>query len=150
MLQSAIPHASVCHPFRLRYVPPVSVCGMLRYAPPVSVCGMSLLFQAMALLESKEAPERMELSVCRITDREVSQISQALKNNPQVAHLNLAFNQITDSGIQALVTALATGAGKGLKELNVSNNPFGDMGKSMLGGVGMMRKGLNVIYESSI
>merc|ERR1712054_171793 len=92
--------------------------------------------KAMSLIAAGEAPERMELSVSRITDT-------------QVKDLNLSFNQITDVGIQTLVTGLATGAAKGLKELLINNNKYGEMGSRMLGGVGMMRKGLKVTAESA-
>merc|ERR1711998_452779 len=106
--------------------------------------------QVMQLIAAGEAPERIELSVSRITDTEVKELIAALKGDTTVKHLNISFNQITDVGVQTLVTGLATGAAKELKELNVANNKFGDMGKRMLGGVGMMRKGLVVTVDSSI
>jgi len=106
--------------------------------------------KAMSLIAAGEAPERMELSVSRITDTEVKELVSALKGDTQVKHLNLSFNQITDVGIQTLVTGLATGAAKGLKELLINNNKYGEMGSRMLGGVGMMRKGLKVTAESAL
>merc|ERR1711988_716159 len=107
--------------------------------------------ETIAQLEANEETlEKAELSVCRITDAEVTKIIAALKNNTKLKRLNMAFNQITDAGIQALVTAIASGAAKGLEELNVSNNQYGDMGKRMLGGLGFMRKNLKVIAESSV
>merc|ERR1711977_732497 len=103
------------------------------------------------LAEDKEScGPRLELSVCRVTDKEAAQLGEALKGNTTVTDLNLSFNQIGDVGIQAFVTALASGAAKGLKVLKLDNNPFGDMGKRMLSGVKMMRKGLDVQYESAI
>merc|ERR1711998_612315 len=106
--------------------------------------------KALADIAAGQAPERMELSVSRITDTEVKELITALKGDTQVKHLNLSFNQITDVGIQTLVTGLATGAAKGLKELLINNNKYGEMGSRMLGGVGMMRKGLKVTAESAL
>jgi len=105
--------------------------------------------EAIAKIEANEV-ERVELSVCRITDAEVVQLVAALKDDTNVKSLNISFNQITDVGIQTLVTGIAMGAAKGLTELNVCNNPFAEMGVRMLGGVEMMRKGLKVVSESSI
>jgi len=48
------------------------------------------------------------------------------------------------------VTQLATGIAKSLKELNLSNNSFGNMGKQMLDGIKFMRKDISIIYKSSI
>lgn len=87
-----------------------------------------------------------------MTDLRLPSLTDACcgQGDTTVTHLNLSFNQITDVGVQILVTAIATGAGKGLKEINIANNQFGDMGARMLSGVGMMRKGLKVVYESAI
>merc|ERR1711988_307886 len=106
--------------------------------------------QVMQKLKENDVPERIELSVSRMTDVEVAKLADALKEDTTVTHLNMAFNQITDVGIQTLVTALAMGSMKGLKEINVSNNQFTEIGVRMLGGVGMMRKELHVISESAI
>lgn len=106
--------------------------------------------EAVANMGGNDGPERVELSCSRITDKEVVTICAALKNNSRVTHLNLAFNHITDVGIQSLATSLATGGAKSLTELKLHNNPFGDMGKRMVGGIEMMRKGLKVIITSSI
>jgi len=108
------------------------------------------LRETMDLLKRNENPPRVELSVMRITDTEAAQLGEALKGNTTVTHLNLSFNQIGDKGIQAFVTALASGAAKGLQVLKLDNNPFGEMGRRMLSGVSMMRKGLEVHYESAI
>lgn len=109
------------------------------------------VYEMIALIEANdEILEKVELSVCRISDTEITRLIGALKNNTHLKRLNLAFNQITDAGIQALVTALASGAAKGLEEINVSNNQFGEMGQRILGGLGFIRKNLKVIAESSI
>merc|ERR1711977_361388 len=97
-----------------------------------------------------ESLERVELSVCRISDTEITTLVNALKNNTNVKQLNLSFNQITDVGVQALVTAMAGGAAKGLEELLIHNNQIGNMGVRMLEGLKFMRKNLKVITESSI
>jgi len=110
----------------------------------------SKLQEAIKRMEANEGPEKVELSVCRITDKELLEIAAALKNNTTVTHLNLSFNQITDVGVQGFVTQLATGIAKSLKELNLSNNSFGNMGKQMLDGIKFMRKDISIIYKSSI
>jgi len=97
-----------------------------------------------------EALEKAELSVCRISDTEMTRIIAALKDNTNLKRLNVSFNQITDVGVQALVTALATGAAKGLVEISITNNQIGEMGQRMLSGVGFMRKGLTIKSASSI
>jgi len=104
----------------------------------------------MEQIAAGEAPDKIELSVSRITDKECKELATALKKDEIVKHLNLSFNEIGDVGIQALVTALATGAAKNLEKLEINNNKFGDMGRRMMGGVTMMRKGLKVTYESGI
>ena len=104
----------------------------------------------LAKITAGEAPEKLELSVCRITDKECGELAAALKGDATVKHINLAFNQIGDVGIQALVTALATGAAKNLQKLEVNNNTFGEMGTRMMRGVTMMRKGLVLVTESTI
>ena len=52
--------------------------------------------------------------------------------------------------LQALVTALATGAAKGLVEISITNNQIGEMGQRMLDGVKFMRKGMTIQSASSI
>lgn len=110
----------------------------------------SKINEVLAQLEANEGPARVELSVCRITDKELLQVATALKSNTNVTHLNLSFNQITDAGVQGLVTQLATGMAKELVEINLCNNTFGDLGKRMLDGIKMMRKGLKIVYDSAI
>jgi len=97
-----------------------------------------------------EALEKAELSVCRISDTEMTRIIAALKDNTNLKRLNVSFNQITDVGVQALVTALATGAAKGLVEISITNNQIGEMGQRMLDGVKFMRKGMTIQSASSI
>lgn len=106
--------------------------------------------ETLDMAKAGEAPEKIELSVSRMTDKELAELVTALKGDTNVKSLNLSFNQITDVGIQSLVTALATGACKSLEVITINNNQFGDMGKRMLGGVKMMRKTLKVNDESHI
>jgi len=107
--------------------------------------------EAIEKIEANDqSMERAELSVCRLSDVEMTTLVNALKENTALKSMNLSFNQITDVGVQALVTALATGAAKGLQEITITNNPLGDMGKRMLDGVKFMRKNLKVQTESSI
>lgn len=105
---------------------------------------------ALDSIQNKEAPTRLELSCSRITDTEVAELVSALKGDTTVERIDLAFNQITDVGIQTLVTALAMGAAKGLQELVINNNNFGDMGKRMVAGASLIRKGLKVTVDSSV
>jgi len=107
--------------------------------------------EILAQIEANdEKLERAELSICRVTDNEIPQLVAALKNNTNLKKLNLSFNAITDVGVQAIVTGFATGAAKGLMEMQLQNNNVGDMGKRMLDGVKFMRKHLKVTTESAL
>jgi hypothetical protein len=56
--------------------------------------------------------------------------------------MDLAYNDVTDVGLQALVVALATGAAPKLTKLVLEQTKISDIGKNMLVGLQMMRKGV--------
>jgi len=102
--------------------------------------------QAIDQIKANEV-ERIELSVSRITDCEMIQVAKALESNDALTSLDLSHNEISDLGIQGLVTSLAMGGAKGLKELRIISNKYGAMGKTMLGGMCSMRKELKLVYD---
>jgi len=105
------------------------------------------LTEAIAAMHLNEQ-ERFELTVHRITDVEVPQIADALKSNDTITLLDLSHNEIGDIGVQSLVTAMAMGAAKNLKELRItSNKGIGHMGRTMLTGLDAMRKNTKVLFD---
>merc|ERR1712183_856027 len=92
------------------------------------------LTDAIAAMAANTGEPRVNLSVKRITDAEMAQISDALKANDVVTHLDLSHNEVTDVGVQGFVTALAMGGAKALQELRFARNTYGAMGKTMLTG----------------
>jgi len=95
----------------------------------------------------QNAESRFELSVSRITDTEMPQIAEALKANDAITYLDISHNEISDIGVQALVTAMAMGAAKNLKELRITANKYGHMGRNMLTGLDAMRKNTKVVFD---
>merc|ERR1712166_1313256 len=105
------------------------------------------LTEAIAAMHLNEQ-ERFELTVHRITYVEVPQIADALKSNDTITLLDLSHNEIGDIGVQSLVTAMAMGAAKNLKELRItSNKGIGHMGRTMLTGLDAMRKNTKVLFD---
>jgi len=104
------------------------------------------LIDTIAAMQQNEQA-RVELTVSRITDAEVPQIADALKGNDSLTFLDLSHNEIGDLGVQALVTAMAMGGAKNLKEFRVTSNKYGHMGRNMLSGLDTMRKGMKVGFD---
>ena len=104
------------------------------------------LTDAIAAMHLNEQ-ERFDLTVNRITDVEVPQIADALKANDTITFLDVSHNEISDIGVQSLVTAMAMGAAKNLKELRITSNRYGHMGRNMLTGMDAMRKNMKVLFD---
>jgi len=95
----------------------------------------------------EDSANHVELSVSRISDKEVVQIVEAFKSSSTLTSLDLSHNEITDIGVQALVTGLAMGGAKNLKELKICRNQYGVMGRNMLAGLQAMRKTMKLYYD---
>jgi len=96
---------------------------------------------------SADTETRIELSVSRLSDKEVSKITEALQKNTTLESLDLSHNEIGDLGVQGLVTCLAMGGAKGLKDLRIISNKYGAMGRNMLAGLQTMRKGMKLACD---
>ncbi|CAJ1462087.1 unnamed protein product [Effrenium voratum] len=87
----------------------------------------------------------MRFSFLQATDEDLNHIIEKLKGNEDVTELDLSHNHIKDTGVQALVAALAAGAAPKLRELRLYSNEFGALGETMLKqGLAVFRKDLKV------
>eukprot|EP00656_Telonema_subtile_P020890 TRINITY_DN2194_c0_g2_i2.p1 TRINITY_DN2194_c0_g2~~TRINITY_DN2194_c0_g2_i2.p1 ORF type:complete len:200 (+),score=64.84 TRINITY_DN2194_c0_g2_i2:741-1340(+) len=91
---------------------------------------------------------KVELSVARVTDVEMKEIIEALAGNEQISSLDLSHNELTDIGVQQLVTCMAMGGAPNLKELRIVKNKYEKMGQNMLAGLQAMRKNLKLTYDT--
>jgi len=90
----------------------------------------------------------MRLSFNSLTDEDLAEVCQALKDNADVTELDLSHNKIKDAGVQALVATLAAGAAPNLRDLRLYSNEFGDLGQTMLTqGLPVFRKKLEVTWK---
>ncbi|CAK9088117.1 unnamed protein product [Durusdinium trenchii] len=90
----------------------------------------------------------MRFSFLQATDEDLEEVIEKLKNNEDVTELDLSHNSIKDTGVQALVAALASGAAPKLRELKLYSNEFGQLGETMLTqGLPVFRKDLKVQWQ---
>ena len=61
--------------------------------------------------------------------------------------IDLSYNEITDSGAQKLMFALAAGAAPHLKQLNVHKTSITEVSRRQLAGLKLLRKGLSVLVD---
>eukprot|EP00747_Dinoflagellata_sp_TGD_P163854 gnl/TRDRNA2_/TRDRNA2_183020_c0_seq1.p1 gnl/TRDRNA2_/TRDRNA2_183020_c0~~gnl/TRDRNA2_/TRDRNA2_183020_c0_seq1.p1 ORF type:complete len:450 (-),score=88.37 gnl/TRDRNA2_/TRDRNA2_183020_c0_seq1:81-1361(-) len=89
------------------------------------------------------------LSGLRLQDCNLEPVCEALRRtDSQLTVLDLSDNSLTDTGVQRLVTTLASGASPKLQDLWLSGNAFGDLGAAMLrSGLGALRRSLVVHTE---
>eukprot|EP00913_Durusdinium_trenchii_P020797 g19537.t1 len=81
----------------------------------------------------------MRFSFLQATDEDLEE---------DVTELDLSHNSIKDTGVQALVAALASGAAPKLRELKLYSNEFGQLGETMLTqGLPVFRKDLKVQWQ---
>lgn len=93
--------------------------------------------------------DKMLFSFTQFNDEDVALLVERLKGDETVTEIDLSHNKIKDTGVQALVGALANGAAKNLKELRLHNNEFTDMGETMLHqGLKVFRKKLEVVSKA--
>jgi len=94
------------------------------------------------------AVTELNFDFCSIEDADVAKLVAVLKDakaNETMSKLNLSNNKIQDAGIQALVIALAGGMLPQLKELNLQENAFSQVGTNMLKGLSLMRKSVQLL-----
>lgn len=94
--------------------------------------------------------KEMRLSFLQLTDEDLAEVVEKLKDNKIVEELDLSHNKIKDQGIQKLVAALSAGAAPNLKELRVYSNEFGELGSTMLTqGLPIFRKKLVIHWKEA-
>merc|ERR1712217_251291 len=92
----------------------------------------------------------IRLSFASLTDEDLPEVIDRIRNDQDVKELDLAHNHIKDTGIQTLVAALAAGAAPSLTELKVYSNEFGELGQTMLTqGLPVFRKKLEVHWKEA-
>jgi len=90
----------------------------------------------------------IRMSFLQATDEDLQEVIQTLKGNEDVTELDLSHNHIKDTGVQALVAALAAGSAPNLRELRLYSNDFGELGQTMLTqGLPVFRKKLEVHWK---
>ena len=104
------------------------------------------------LHEDREDEKIGDFARLGLNDDHVVMVIDALKANPAnndtVKVLDLSFNRIGDVGMQLLIGFFAIKSNlAALQKLKVHNNSMGVLGKSMLDGLKMLRKG--VVVEST-
>ena len=95
---------------------------------------------------------RLLLTYQSLDSSDIKELIAAIKRAPKeitepVRELWLSNNNAGDGGIQALVTALATGILPNLAMLRVDGNGMSDLGENMLRGLRMMREGIAVVHK---
>jgi hypothetical protein len=112
--------------------------------------GVLALTASEVVARCKEDPEALFLCDLGLGDSDMEQICQGLKQaGSTLTSLDLSHNLLADVGVQKLVTALASGACPKLKELHISHNSFGELGKQILqGGLTKLRRDLVVDIDA--
>lgn len=112
-----------------------------------SSSGSAVLTAAEVSARCADDPEELSLCGLGLRDDDMLAVCTALKGTAgtQLRVLDLSCNSLADTGIQRLVSALAAGACKQLKELHVGSNAFGEMGSKILtDGLQPLRKNLAI------
>lgn len=96
-----------------------------------------------------EDPTVLHLCNRGLGDADMEPLCRGLQaGGAETTSLDLSSNAIADTGVQRLVTALASKACPQLAELRLGGNSFGPLGRQMLqAGLGALRKGLVVHLE---
>lgn len=96
----------------------------------------------------KPGVQALRLSFMQVKDEDLPEILERFRGDGQVTEIDLSHNHIKDAGVQAIVAALASGAGPNLKEIKLYSNDFGELGQSMLTqGLPVFRKKLTVHWK---
>merc|ERR1712137_322462 len=96
----------------------------------------------------EKGQKAIRLSFASLTDEDLAEVIERIRNDEEVKELDLSHNHIKDGGIQTLVAALAAGAAPSLTELKVYSNEFGELGKTMLTqGLPVFRKKLKIQWD---
>ncbi|GBG59399.1 hypothetical protein CBR_g38425 [Chara braunii] len=92
----------------------------------------------------------VQLSRCRIGDKKVKRLSDALRGNTTVTSIDLSDNKITDDGIKVLAGVLAGGSASDLISLDVRGNHLSSAGLAALRSLQGLRKLVKVEYGESM
>eukprot|EP00854_Cymbomonas_tetramitiformis_P021433 gene21433-25775_t len=84
------------------------------------------------------------LKGCRINDKRIFKLLDAMKTNQMLTELDLSCNAISDNGAKAIFTAFEKGAVPNLISLQVGGNAFTEVGISALESVKKVRKNLKI------
>ena len=98
---------------------------------------------------------KCDLRCLSLSDNDMGAIVEALPpKNYEVSEgevglesIDLSYNEITDSGVQKLMFALAAGAAPHLKQINVHKTSITEVSRRQLAGLKLLRKGLSVLVD---
>lgn len=85
-----------------------------------------------------------------LTDADMPAVVDALPDTPTALEtIDLSYNDLTDTGIQQLICALATGAAPTLRTLKLGRTLLSEVGKrQLLQGLGVIRRELTIIVSN--
>ena len=112
-------------------------------------------FAPMVASVADRTCQKCDLRCLSLSDNDMGAIVEALppKNvelgDGQVGleSIDLSYNEITDSGAQKLMFALAAGAAPHLKQINVHKTSITEVSRRQLAGLKLLRKGLSVLVD---
>jgi len=112
-------------------------------------------FAPMIASVSDRTCAKCDLRCLSLSDADMASVVEALppKNvelgDGQVGleSIDLSYNEVTDSGVQKLMFALAAGAAPHLKQLNVHKTSITEVSRRQLAGLKLLRKGLSVLVD---
>lgn len=86
------------------------------------------------------------LSGCKLSDKELLQLSSAIRENEYVTEIDLRENDISDVGVQTLVAALANSeVAPKLSLVKLNDNPsISQIGMTIIHGMRIIRKNVNI------
>lgn len=97
-----------------------------------------------ALRDPEFAGDEVALDHLGLTDAEFGPLFEALKGHAGVREVSLRGNAFTNVSLQVLVAGVAAGALPNLRRLALAGNGFSDMAATMLAGLKIIRKDLEV------
>ena len=100
-----------------------------------------------ALRDPDFAGDEVALDHLGLTDAEFGPLFEALKGHAGVREVSLRGNAFTNVSLQVLVAGVAAGALPNLRRLALAGNQFSDMAATMLAGLKIIRKKLEVTAD---
>lgn len=93
----------------------------------ISGSGMSALCSALAsghkpkMVLPNQSPMKLFLQHCDLNDKDASKLAQLLQNSSRIAGLDLSSNDLSASGVSAIMSAVSNGS---VKTINLSYNDW--------------------------